>query len=144
MRLIPIALFVAVGAAGCSSGGGNNAAGSNGAAPATAENADAPAAASGTLTPAWMAGRWQAADSGPCEAGDTYFTLEPDGRYAFMEEEGRWTLDGNRLTIEVTRESSDSHTAAGQRHSTVVTPKGADEAEWQTDGQPPIRMNRCK
>ncbi len=94
------------------------------------------------LTPAWLAGRWQDGE-GNCGAGDTFFTLEPDGRYAFMEEQGRWTLQGNQLTIEVVQPSSDSGTKAGDRNTTEVRPIGPNEAEFRTAGQPPIRVYRC-
>jgi len=94
------------------------------------------------LSPTWLAGRWQAG-GGSCGAGDTFFVLEAGGRYAFAEEEGRWTLDGDRLTIEVTRASSDSGTEAGQRSTIVVRRLGADEAEFTPDSRTPVRVARC-
>jgi hypothetical protein len=94
------------------------------------------------LTPAWLAGRWQAGE-GSCGAGDTFFTLEPDGRYALAEEQGRWTLNDDRLTVEVTQASPDSGTEAGQRSTVLVRPVGPNEAEFVPEGRPPIRVVRC-
>ena len=78
-----------------------------------------------------------------CGAGDTYFDLQPNGRYSFMEEQGRWTLKGDRLTIEVTHASSDSGTEVGQRNTSRVRRLGANEAEWTREGGQPVRVTRC-
>lgn len=129
---------------GCGSGGTKNAA-----QPATPEpaanRAEAPAAPGGSaeLSAAWLAGRWQAEGPDQCGAGDTKLNFEPDGRYAFMEEQGRWSLEGDRLTIEVTQASSDSGTGAGERNTSIVRAIGPNEAEFQSEGQPAIRVYRC-
>lgn len=93
------------------------------------------------LTPQWLTGSWQTQE-GDCSAGDTFFTLAPDGRYAFMQESGRWTLAGDQLTIEVTQGAEDG-SSAGQRNTSRVIIVGPNEAEFHgTDGAP-IRVYRC-
>lgn len=94
------------------------------------------------LTPQWLTGRWQTGE-GNCAAGDTFFTIGPDGRYAFMQEQGRWSLQGSALTIEVTEASDDSGTTPGSRHTTQVRPISPNEAEFRTEGSDPIRVFRC-
>jgi hypothetical protein len=96
-----------------------------------------------SLTPAWLAGRWQTEDGGDCGAGDTFFTLEPNGQYTFMEEKGRWSLTGDRLTIEVTEASEDGGSKPGDRNTNQVVPIGPNEAEFRTAGGPAIRVFRC-
>ena len=94
------------------------------------------------LTPEWLAGRWQPGD-GNCGAGDTSFTLEPGGRYVYMGEAGRWSLQGDALTIEITQASEDGGSQAGERHTNRVKAIGPNEAEFQTEGADPIRLFRC-
>jgi hypothetical protein len=134
-----ILLIGAAALASCGSGTKQNeaATGPHAAQPAQAENASA------ELSSAWLAGRWQAGEAGACGAGDTYFDLQPNGRYSFMEEQGRWSLEGDRLTIEVTHASSDSGTEVGQRNTTRVKRLGDNEAEWTREGAQPLRVTRC-
>jgi hypothetical protein len=95
------------------------------------------------LTPQWLAGRWQT-DDGDCGAGDTFLTFAPDGTYGFMEEAGRWTLQGSALTIEITTPATDGGGQAGEKHTSQVKPIGPNEAEIQfAEGQPPSRVFRC-
>lgn len=142
MRRIATILGMMAFVAGCGSGDARNTGQPEQPANASSGQPANAGQAAVQLTPAWLAGRWQAGEGG-CAAGDIFFTLEPDGRYAFAEEQGRWTLDGDRLTIEVTRASSDSGTEAGQRATTIVRPLGPDEAEFVPEGQAPIRVVRC-
>ena len=94
------------------------------------------------LTPQWLAGRWQT-DDGDCSAGDTFFTFNPDGSYTFLAEEGRWSLEGDSLTIEITAAGPDGG-KVGDKNTVRVTPAGPNEAEFRSDdGQPPIRVFRC-
>lgn len=143
----PTAFILLAALIGCGSGGANNGAQTETAEQpandASATPASPPASPSAAPTAAWLAGRWQSDGPGQCGAGDSAFTLEPGGRYAFMEEQGRWALEGDRLTIEVTQQSSDSGTEAGQRNSVEVRMLGQDEAEWRPQNQPPIHMYRC-
>jgi hypothetical protein len=95
------------------------------------------------LTPAWLAGRWQTGD-GDCGAGDTFFSLSPDGRYTFMEEQGRWSLAGKVLTIQVTEAGGEAASKAGDRTTTQVAAIGPNEAEFRPQGlDDPIRVFRC-
>jgi hypothetical protein len=95
------------------------------------------------LTPQWLAGRWQT-DDGDCGAGDTFLTFAADGSYSFMEEAGRWSLQGNALTIEITTAAPDGGSKAGDKHTSQVKPIGPNEAEFQfAEGQPPSRVFRC-
>jgi hypothetical protein len=93
------------------------------------------------LTPQWLAGSWQT-EQGDCSAGDTFVTLAPDGRYAFMQETGRWALAGDQLTIEVTQ-GADDGSGAGQRNTNRVVIVGPNEAEFHMEGGDPIRVYRC-
>lgn len=122
-----------------------SACGSKGSEGPQANSGNAAAAAPGSeLSTAWLVGRWHAGEDGACAPGDTYFDLEPNGRYAFMEEQGRWSLEGNQLTIEVTQASSDSGIEAGQRSVTTVRRLGDNEAEFTREGGTPIRVTRCR
>jgi hypothetical protein len=94
------------------------------------------------LTPQWLAGRWQPGD-GNCAASDTSFMLEPDGGYVYMGEAGRWSLQGDALTIEVTQAGEDSGGTVGERHTNRVKAIGPNEVEFQADGADPIRLFRC-
>ena len=95
------------------------------------------------LTPQWLAGRWQT-DDGNCGAGDTFLTFAADGNYSFMEEAGRWSLQGNALTIEIATPAPDGGGRAGEKHTSQVKPIGPNEAEIQfAEGQPPSRVFRC-
>lgn len=94
------------------------------------------------LAPQWLAGRWQTGE-GECGAGDTFFTLAPDGAYAFMQEAGRWSLAGDALTITVTQPGEDGGGQAGDRHTSRVTIIGPNEAEFRAEGGQPIRVFRC-
>ena len=95
------------------------------------------------LTPQWLAGRWQT-DDGDCGAGDTFLTFAADGSYSFMEEAGRWSLQGSALTIEITTPAPDGGGQAGEKHTSQVKPIGPNEAEIQFgEGQAPSRVFRC-
>ena len=94
------------------------------------------------LTPAWLAGRWQTGD-GNCGAGDTFFSLSPDGSYAYMGEQGRWSLEGNALTIEVTEAGAEGGIKAGDRHTTQVAAIGPNEAEFKAETGETTRVFRC-
>ncbi len=94
------------------------------------------------LTPAWLAGRWQT-EGGACGAGDTFLRFDPNGSYAFMAEQGRWSLTGDRLSIEVTAAAEGEGPRPGDRHTTIVRPIGPNEAEFRTEGAEPIRVFRC-
>ncbi len=95
------------------------------------------------LTPQWLAGRWQT-DDADCSAGDTFLSFGPDGSYSFMQEAGRWSLQGNALTIEITAPAPDGGSKAGDRIVAQVKPVGPNEAELQpADGQAPSRIYRC-
>lgn len=95
------------------------------------------------LTPQWLAGRWQT-DQGDCSATDAILTFQPDGRYSFTQEGGRWSLEGNNLTIEVTDPAPDGGGKAGDRNTVQVTPVGPNEADFRFDeGQAPQRVFRC-
>jgi hypothetical protein len=133
--------------AGCGPGAGGNlsqAGAANAAAgPALAEQPVKEEHRSLALTPQWLAGRWQT-DDGDCSAGDTFLTFGPDGSYGFMEEAGRWSLEGNRLTIEITTPAPDGASQAGEKHTSQIRPIGPNEAELQfAEGQPPSRVFRC-
>jgi hypothetical protein len=141
MRSILLVFAMAV-LAGCGSGERTNEARPEPTANQAGAQTQPEAKADTGVTQAWLAGRWKAGD-GACGAGEAFFTLEADGRYALAEEQGRWTLNGDRLTIEVTRASSDSGTEAGQRNTTTVRRIGPDEAEFIPQGQTPIRVVRC-
>lgn len=134
--------------AGCGSGTGGNDRANDQAAmtnsqPARAEQPVKEEHRSLALTPQWMAGRWQT-DDADCSAGDTFLTFRPDGSYSYIEEEGRWLLQGNALTIEITSPAPDGGSKAGDKHTTQVTPIGPNEAEFRfAEGQAPSRVFRC-
>jgi len=141
-KLFPLVVLLlgTVTLAGCGEGGGDNQA----AAPPT-DLAAQPVKDEHRrleLTSAWLAGRWQTGD-GNCGAGDTFFTLDPNGEYSFLQEKGRWSLAGDRLTIEVTQPSDDGGSKAGDRNTNQVVPIGPNEAEFRTAEAPPIRVFRC-
>jgi hypothetical protein len=97
------------------------------------------------LTPAWLAGRWQT-DDGNCGGGDTFFSLSPDGGYSYMGDQGRWSLQGSTLTVELTQvmeENEQGGGKAGDRHATQVRPIGPNEAEFRGEDGTPVRMFRC-
>lgn len=130
---------------GCGSEAGNQAriASNNAAGPSLAAQPVKEEHRSLTLTPQWLAGRWQT-DDGDCSAGDTFLTLGPDGSYSFMAEAGRWSLQGDALTIEITDPAPDGGSKAGDKHTARVTPMGPNEAEFRyAEGQPPSRVFRC-
>jgi hypothetical protein len=143
--MTPLILCGAAALAGCGSQGGNQAQ-----PPANATAGPALGAQpvkeehrSLALTPQWLAGRWQT-DDGDCSAGDTFLTFGADGSYSFMEEAGRWSLQGNALTIEITAAASDGGGQVGDKHTTQVTPVGPNEAEFRyAEGQAPSRVFRC-
>jgi predicted 2-oxoglutarate/Fe(II)-dependent dioxygenase YbiX len=144
MRIHPFVLAAAA-LAGCGSPAANRSDAANASAPAEASLNAQPVKEEHkalALTPAWLAGRWQTGD-GNCGAGDTFFTFHPDGRYTFMDEQGRWSLAGDALTIEVTEPSSDGGGKAGDRHTNQVRPIGPNEAEFRSQGADPIRVFRC-
>ncbi|HEX8366423.1 MAG TPA: hypothetical protein VF603_14170 [Allosphingosinicella sp.] len=94
------------------------------------------------LTPQWLAGRWT--DDGDCGAGDTFLTFAPDGTYGYMEEAGRWSLQGSALTIEITTPAPDGGGQAGEKNTSQVKPIGPNEAEiLYAEGQEPSRLFRC-
>jgi hypothetical protein len=105
-----------------------------------AQNASAgqPAAA---VSSQWLTGRWQAGSS-DCRAEETQFSFGADGRYALGAEQGRWSLNGSALTLEVTR-APDGGVTAGERHTSEVAMISADEAELRTANIPPVRLHRC-
>lgn len=113
-----------------------------------AEAPAAPAASVGgsaELSAAWLAGRWQSEGAGDCGgASDSYLAFDPDGNYSFMEERGRWTLEGDRLTIEITQAAPDGEAKAGDRSTTQIKAVSADEAELTVPNQPPSRIHRCR
>lgn len=150
-RLSLLLLSAAAALAGCGSEGGKEAqAPENDAAAAAAAARSAVAAQpvreehrSLELTPQWLAGRWQTED-GDCSAGDTFLTFNPDGSYTYMAEAGRWSLQGNALTIEITTPAPDGGGKAGDKNTTQVIPVSPNEAEFRSpDGQPPSRVFRC-
>lgn len=97
------------------------------------------------LSAAWLAGRWQSEGAGDCGgASDSYLAFDPDGNYSFMEERGRWTLEGDRLTIEITQAAPDGEAKAGDRSTTQIKAVSADEAELTVPNQPPSRIHRCR
>ena len=146
MRYRLSAMVAACAAAlGCGAPGGGNGAqgGGDAAGPALAEQPVKEEHRSLALTPQWLAGRWQT-DEGDCSAGDTFLTFGADGSYSFMEEAGRWSLHGDKLTIEITTPAPDGGSKAGDRHTSRVRPIGPNEAEFQfAGGQPPSRVFRC-
>ena len=143
MRYLLIAI-VAAALTGCGPGpDGNAAQGGNAAGAALAQQPVREEHRSLALTPQWLAGRWQT-DEGDCSAGDTFLTFGGDGSYSFMEEAGRWSLEGDKLTIEITTPASDGGGQAGERHSSRVRPIGPNEVEFQfAEGQAPSRVFRC-
>jgi hypothetical protein len=128
----------------CGSGGdGNNGQAEAAPAPGLAAQPVKEEHRSLTLTPQWLAGRWQT-DDGDCGAGDTFLTFGADGTYGFMEEAGRWSLQGNALTIEITSPALDGGSKAGDKHTSQIKPVGPNEAEIQfAEGQAPSRVFRC-
>lgn len=130
----------------CGSGKGTKNA--QGQAPQTeGSNASAvsPGAGPAELSAAWLAGRWQSEGAGDCGgASDSYLAFDPDGNYSFMEERGRWTLEGDRLTIEITQAAPDGEAKAGDRSTTQIKAVSADEAELTVPNQPPSRIHRCR
>ncbi len=132
--------------AGCGSGAANNrTADANPAAPAETSLDAQPVREEHkalVLTQGWLAGRWQTGE-GDCGAGDTFFTLSEDGRYVFMQEQGRWSLAGDRLTIEVTEAAGDGGVEAGERNTSRVKAIGPNEAEFASEHGEPIRVFRC-
>lgn len=94
------------------------------------------------LTPAWLVGRWQTG-GGDCGAGDTFFTFSDDGRYTFLEEQGRWSLAGDQLTIEVTEAGEEGGPLAGERTTTTVAIVGPNEAEFRAPDGAQTRVFRC-
>ncbi len=54
--------------------------------------------------PAWLVGRWATGHPGQPSECPTQFTVKyhRDGRYEFMDEGGRWQVNGNRLTETMT------------------------------------------
>jgi len=137
--LAPLLLGAAL--AGCGAGTERNSAQPNGATELAAQPVKEEHR-SLELTPAWLAGRWQTGD-GNCGAGDTLFTLAPDGGYTFLQEQGRWSLAGNQLTTEVTAAGDDGGVSVGDRTVTEVRPIGPNEAEFRAADGPPIRVFRC-
>lgn len=147
MRGSSLIVLLAAALAGCGSQAGNQAQvqapGNNSAGPALSDQAVKEEHRSLALTPQWLAGRWQT-DDADCSAGDTFLTFGADGSYSFMEEGGRWSLQGNALTIEITAPAPDGGSKAGDKHTTKVTPIGPNEAEFHfAEGQPPSRVFRC-
>lgn len=142
LRLAAI-LLAASTVAACGSGpGANNAQGKT---EAPSANAAVPATGPVELNAAWLAGRWQSEGAGDCGgASDSYLTFETDGRYTFMEEQGRWSLAGDRLTIEITNAAPDGEAKAGDRSTRQMRAVGPDEAEFTVIGQPPSRIYRCR
>ena len=94
------------------------------------------------VTAQWLAGRWQMGE-GPCQSQETQFSFQPDGRYALGAEQGRWSLAGTALTIEVTQ-APDGHVTAGERHTSQLAAIDADTAELRTDNIPPVQLHRCR
>lgn len=141
-RPIAIALLAATLAA-CGSGGNTSNSASGAAAPT---NSAAPfASGSAELSAAWLAGRWQSEGAGDCGgASDSYLAFESDGSYSFMEERGRWTLQGDQLTIEITNAAPDGEGKVGDRITRQLHAVGPDEAEFTVSGQPPSRIYRCR
>lgn len=138
-------LLAAIALAACGSGKNTNNAAVKAEAPATNEAAATPASGPAELSAAWLAGRWQSEGLGDCGgASDSYLAFEPDGSYAFMEERGRWTLEGDRLTIEITQAAPDGEAKAGDRSTTQIKAVSADEAELTVPNQPPSRIHRCR
>ncbi len=136
-------LLAASALAACGSGKSGNTAQNKAEAPAA--NAAAPAAGPVELSTAWLAGRWQSEGAGDCGgASDSYLAFDPDGSYAFMEERGRWTLQGDQLTIEITNAAPDGEAKAGDRMTRQLRAVGPDEAEFTMAGQPPSRIYRCR
>lgn len=141
-----LAMIVFAAAAIAACGSGQNAGNVQGKT-APSQDSPAPAAASGSaeLSAAWLAGRWQSEGAGDCGgASDSYLAFDPDGNYSFMEERGRWTLEGDRLTIEITQAAPDGEAKAGDRSTTQIKAVSADEAELTVPGQPPSRIHRCR
>ena len=126
-------------AAGCGPAGGQDPAAPAQQADTEAQNAAAQAPAA--VTAQWLAGRWQAGP-GDCRAEETQFSFGADGRYALGAEQGRWSLEGSALTLEVTR-APDGGVTAGERHISEIAMIGQDEAELRRDGIPPVRLHRC-
>ncbi len=136
------ALLAATALAACGAGPSANNAQSKAEAPPA--NAAAPATGPVELSAAWLAGRWQSEGAGDCGgASDSYLAFEPDGSYGFMEERGRWTLQGDQLTIEITNAAPDGEAKAGDRMTRQLRAVGPDEAEFSVAGQPPSRIYRC-
>jgi hypothetical protein len=143
--LSPVLVIAAAALSGCGSGAGNQAQApvNDAAGSALAAQPVRQEHRSLALTPQWLAGRWQT-DDADCSAGDTFLTFGPDGSYSFMAEEGRWSLQGNALTIEITAPAPDGGGKAGDKHTTEVTPIGPNEAEFRyAEGQAPTRVFRC-
>ncbi len=141
---LAFSLLAAASLAAC--GSGNKANDAQAKTETGAANTSAPAeSGSAELSAAWLAGRWQSEGAGDCGgASDSYLAFEPDGRYSFMEESGRWTLEGDRLTIEITNAAPDGEAKAGDRSTTQIKAVSADEAELTVPGQPPSRIHRCR
>ncbi len=142
VRLAAI-LLVASALAACGSGPRDNNA--QGKAETPSANATAPAAGPVELNAAWLAGRWQSEGAGDCGgASDSYLTFEADGSYAFMQEQGRWRLEGDQLTIQVTEAAPDGEAKAGDSSTIKVRAVGPDEAEFTAANAPPNRVHRCR
>jgi hypothetical protein len=102
----------------------------------------APTAGGPEVNATWLAGRWQVG-SGPCGNAESQFSFQPDGRYALGSEQGRWSLAGTALTIEVTQ-APDGHVTAGERHTSQLAAIDADTAELRKDDIPPVQLHRCR
>lgn len=136
-----------IGGCGASSGQNQSAAAAAQPGPA-AEPAAAPpvgtsaaGAALPQLTPQWLAGRWHTG-GGTCGPGESFFDFAADGRYSLGPEQGRWTLAGSALTIEVTQ-APDGGVTAGDRHTSELAVIGQDEAELRNPNVDPVRLLRC-
>ena len=126
---------------GCGSAGGQEQAAPPPPADTNSQDASATQTPAAAVTPQWLAGRWQAG-SGDCGSEQTQFSFQPDGRYALGAEQGRWSLAGSALTLEITQ-APDGGVVAGERHTSEIAMIGADEAELRNPGIPPVRLHRC-
>lgn len=94
------------------------------------------------VTREWLTGRWQVG-GGQCASEETQFSFAADGRYSLGSEQGRWSLTGTALTIEITQ-APDGHVTAGERHTSQIAAIDADTAELRKDDIPPVQLHRCR
>lgn len=102
------------------------------------------AGCSKTPTSDWLAGSWTF-ESSSCDSGDGVIFGE-EGNWAEEEREGRWSLDGNTITVKVTGTYDEQGNLVPDENEEQFIVTRFDQNSFTStgkDGRNPVTLKRC-